>query len=110
MRELSPEVEKRLESLGWLQGASLRGVQVDVQKRDVAIFAQAKETLVEVLCEDVGYLALPDLFGHPELPRVVGMVAQPLDDAFVVRFEFSNHPGQIHLQCQRLTVRKDAAA
>ena len=108
MRELSRDDEKRLESVAWLQGAHLRGVQVDLTRRDVAIFAVAGEVRVEVLCEGVGYLALPDFFGLTEAPRAVGLVAQPLDEAFSVRVEFSNHPGQIHLHCQSVTVRKEA--
>ena len=110
MRELDPVDEKRLESVQWLQGASLRGVQVDTQSRDVAIFALAGEFRVELLCEDVGFLSLPNLFDLAEPPRVVGLVAQPLEDALVVRIEFSNHPSQVHLRCQRLVVRKDPAS
>jgi hypothetical protein len=109
MRELDPSDEKRLDSVQWLQGASLRGVQIDTHSRDVAIFAVVGEFRVELLCEDVGYLALPNLFDLAGAPRVVGLVAQPLDDAMVVRLEFSDHPSQIHLRCQRLVVRKDPA-
>jgi len=108
MRELSRDDEKRLESVGWLQGATLRGVQVDLARHDVALFAVAGEFLVEVLCEDVGYLDLPDLFAGRSGPaRVVGLVAQPLEDALVVRLEFSDHPAQVHLQCRNVVVRKD---
>lgn len=110
LAELGPDDEKRLESVGWLQGARLRGVQVDAQRRDVAIFALAGEFLVELLCEDVGYLGLPNLFDLAEMPRVVGLVAQPLDEALGVRLEFSNHPAQLHLRCRRLLVRKDPAS
>jgi hypothetical protein len=60
--------------------------------------------------QDVGYLALPELFAAAEPPRVVGLVAQPLEEAFVVRLEFSNHPAQVHLQCQSVVVRKDPSA
>lgn len=110
MRELSSDDEKRLESVSWLQGATLRGVQVDVARRDVALYAVTGEWLVEVLCEDVGYLALPELFAAAVSPRVVGLVAQPLEDALVVRLEFSNHPAQLHVQCRNVVVRKDPAA
>ncbi|HEY3449756.1 MAG TPA: hypothetical protein VGK67_25605 [Myxococcales bacterium] len=110
MRELSVDDEKRLESVRWLQGATLRGVQVDLARRDVALYAVVGDDLVEVLCEDVGYLSLPELFAATEPPRVVGLVAQPLEDAFVVRLEFSNHPAQVHLQCQNVVVRKEANA
>ena len=109
MVELAQDDEKRLESVRWLQGATLRGVQVDTSTRDVALFALAGEFQVEVLCEDVGYLSLPNLFDMGEMPRVVGLVAQPLDEAFGVRLEFSNHPSQLHLQCRRVVVRKDPA-
>lgn len=109
MRELSIDDEKRLESVKWLQGARLRGVQFDFAKRDVAIYALTGEVLVEVLCEDVGYATVPDLFASGEPLRVIGLVAQPLEDRFVVRIEFSDHPAQVHLQCQRVTVRKEAA-
>lgn len=109
MRELSRDDEKRLESVGWLQGATLRGAQVDLSRRDVALYALCEGALVEVLCEEVGYLALPELFGRGEPLRIVGLVAQPLDEAFVVRLEFSNHPAQVHLQCQNVVVRKDSA-
>ena len=110
MRELTREDEQRLESVGWLQGAALRGIQVDLARRDVAIFALCGEVLVEILCEEVGYLALPDLFALAQVPRVVGLVAQPLEEAFVVRLELSNHPAQLHLQCQGMVVRKDASS
>jgi hypothetical protein len=110
MVELDPMDEKRLESVQWLQGASLRGVQIDAQSRDVALYAITGEFQVEVLCEEVLYLSLPNLFDVADLPRVVGLVAQPVDDAFVVRLEFSNHPSQVHLQCRRVVVRKDAAS
>ncbi|MBI5546797.1 MAG: hypothetical protein HY901_23185 [Deltaproteobacteria bacterium] len=109
MPELNRDDEQRLESVQWLQGARLRGVQVDAQRRDVSVFALTGELLVELLCEDVGYLALPNLFDLAQMPRIVGLVAQPLEQAFAVRVEFSNHPSQIHLQCQRLVVRKEAA-
>ena len=101
MKELDPLDEKRLESVQWLQGASLRGVQIDTESRDVAIFAVVGEFRVELLCEEVGYLALPNFFDLAEMPRVVGLVAQPLEDALVVKLEFSNHPSQVHLRCQR---------
>jgi len=111
MPELSRDDERRLDSVAWLQGSTLRGVQVDLSRRDVALFADCGEQLlVEVLCEDVGYLALPDLFGAAEALRVVGLVAQPLEDSIAVRLEFSNHPSQVHLQCQRVIVRKDTGA
>ncbi|MGC4115546.1 MAG: hypothetical protein QM765_13270 [Myxococcales bacterium] len=95
--------------MSWLQGATLRGLQVDLSRRDVALFAATGEFLVEVLCEDVGYLSVPELFQATGPLRVVGLVAQPLEEALVVRVEFSNHPAQVHLQCQNVVVRKDPA-
>jgi hypothetical protein len=103
--ELSKADEEKLDEVGWLQGAALRGVQVDAEKREVSLFATARHDLVEILCEDAGYLALPDLFGLARPPRVVGLVVQPLDTDFIVRVEFSDHPAQVHLRCQRVSVR-----
>jgi len=107
MRELAPDDEKRLESLRWLQGALFRGAQVDADRRDVSLYAISGEFLVELMCEDASYLALPNLFDRPGMARIVGLVVQPQDEALVVRLEFSDHPAQVHLQCQRLVVRKD---
>jgi hypothetical protein len=104
---LSADDQKRLESVAWLQGARLRGVQVDLQTRDVSLFALTEALLVELLCEDAAYLGAPDLFGLKEMPRIVGLVVQPLDAACAVRLEFSNHPAQVHLHCRRVVVRKD---
>ncbi len=102
---LAPEDEKRLDSVGWLQGSFLRGVQIDAEHRDVSVFATADRDLIELLCEDVRYYAVPNLFDAPESPRIVGLVVQPLEE-FVVRLEFSNHPAQLHLQCGRFSVRR----
>jgi len=106
---LSSDDEKRLESVAWLQGARLRGVQIDLQRRDVSLFAATEGLLVELLCEDAVYLAAPDLFALAEMPRIVGLVVQPVDElCAVVRLEFSNHPAQVHLRCRRVVVRKDS--
>ncbi len=104
---LAAEDEKRLESVAWLQGARFRGVQVDLQTRDVSLFALAEPSLVELLCEDAVYLCAPDLFNLSQMPRIVGLVVQPLEDLIAVRLEFSNHPAQVHLRCRRVAVRKD---
>jgi hypothetical protein len=104
---LSAEDEKRLESVDWLQGARLRGVQVDLERRDVSLFALAGAQLIELLCEDAAYLGAPDLFSAGEMPRIVGLAVQPLDEACAVRLEFSNHLAQVHLHCRRVVVRKD---
>ncbi len=107
MPELGPEDEKRLESVAWLQGARFRGAQLDHQRRDVALYAVTGEFLVELLCEDASYVALPNLFDHPAMPRIVGLVVQPLEENLIVRLEFSDHAAQVHLCCQRVVVRKD---
>jgi hypothetical protein len=104
---LAAEDEKRLESVAWLQGARFRGVQVDLQTRDVSLFALTELLLVELLCEDAVYLGAPDLFNLREMPRIVGLVVQPLEELCAVRLEFSNHPAQVLLQCRRVVVRKD---
>jgi len=106
---LSPEDEKRLDSVGWLQGAFLRGVQIDLGRRDVAVFAALDDLLVEVLCEDASYISVPDLLRVERL-RIVGLVVQPLEQQAAVRVEFSNHPGEIHLRCERVVIRKDSVA
>jgi hypothetical protein len=107
MREaLAQDDERRLDAIDWLHGAALRGVQIDVEHRDVALYAVVGEDLIEVLCEDSGYVAMPNLMDCPEQPRIVGLVVQPLGDAAQVRLEFSNHPAQIHLHCARVLVRR----
>jgi hypothetical protein len=107
MRHLATDDEKRLDSVDWLHGSFLRGVQVDVERKDLAVYVVTSEHLVELLCEDVRYAVVPNLFDWTEPPRVVGLVVQPLEDVFVVRLEFSNHPAEIHLHCQRVVVRKE---
>src|SRR4051812_2417423 len=104
---ISPDDEKRLDSVQWLHGAFLRGIQVDVEKKDVAIYAVADDALVELLCENAIYSAIPNLFDWQELPRLVGLVVQPMEKTFVVRLEFANHPAQVHVECGRFTVRRD---
>jgi hypothetical protein len=96
--------EERLDALGWLQGATLRGVQVDAERREVALYLLKDGALLELSCREVGYLALPNLFDGEATLRVVGLVAQPLEEDFSVRLEFANHPSQIHLRCKRLKV------
>ena len=65
---ISPDDEKRLDSVQWLHGAFMRGIQVDVERKDVALYAVADESLVELLCEDAIYAAVPNLFDWKELP------------------------------------------
>jgi hypothetical protein len=104
---LSSDEERRLDSVAWLQGARLRGIQVDLQTRDVALFAVAQPAQVELLCEDALYLNAPDLFGIAQMPRIVGLVVQPLGDECAVRLEFSELRAELHLHCRRVVVRKD---
>lgn len=104
---LSPDDEKRLDSVAWLQGARLRGIQVDLQTRDVALFAAAQTALVELLCEDALYLNAPDLFGVAQMPRILGLAVQPLGEECAVRLEFSETRAELCLHCRRVLVRKD---
>ncbi len=107
MTALSPDDERRLDSAGWLQGARLRGFQVDLQTRDVALFAVTQDAQVELLCEDALFLGAPDLFGVAQMPRIVGLVVQPLGEECAVRLEFSEARAELCLHCRRVVVRKD---
>ena len=104
---ISPDDEKRLDSVQWLHGAFMRGIQLDVERKDVALYAVTDDALVELLCEDALYASVPNLLDWKEPPRLVGLVVQPLDKTYVVRIEFANHPAQVHVECGRFTVRRD---